>query len=373
MTQLIKANREAVLKPLSVVSGIVERRHTLPILANVLIQKNGEDVTFTGTDIEIQIQTQAALGNGKDLAATTVSARKLLDILKSLPDNVETSLSLSAKRLTVQSGKSRFSLQTLDAEDFPAFDLANQFKASLSLPQKTLKHLIHMVHFAMAKQDIRYFLNGLLFVVEGDQVRAVATDGHRLAYCSVAMAQGSPAVTEKQEVIIPSKTILELQRLLGETDDPVKIDVAASQIRFSFGEVVLVSKLVEGKFPDYRRVIPQDNNKKITLNRDALSRTMQRVAILTSEKLKGVRMNLTNEGLKLQASNAEQEEAIEELDVDYQGDKLEVSFNITYLQEVLANLKQDNVGLEFKDSNSSALLTVPGDDSFKYVVMPLRI
>jgi DNA polymerase III subunit beta len=369
MTQLIKANREAVLKPLSVVSGIVEKRHTLPILANVLIQKSGDTVSFTGTDIEIQIQTQASLGGAKDSAATTVSARKLMDILKSLPDNVETSLSLTAKRLTVQSGKSRFSLQTLDAEDFPAFEVASQFTASLSLPQKTLKHLIHMVHFSMAQQDIRYFLNGLLFVVEGSDIRTVATDGHRLAYCSASI-EGSHA---KQEVIIPRKTILELQRLLGDSDDPVKIDLAANQIRFNFADIVLVSKLVEGKFPDYRRVIPQDNTKKITLNRDALSRTLQRVAILTSEKLKGVRMNLSDEGLKLQASNAEQEEATEELDVDYKGEKLEVSFNVTYLQDVLANLKLEQIGLEFKDSNSSALLTLPGDDSFKYVVMPLRI
>ncbi len=369
MTQLIKANREAVLKPLSIVSGIVERRHTLPILANVLIQKNSDTISFTGTDIEIQIQTQASLGGAKESAATTVSARKLLDILKSLPDDVETSLSLTAKKLTVQSGKSRFSLQTLDAEDFPAFEIANQFNASLTVPQKTLKHLIHMVHFSMAQQDIRYFLNGLLFVVEGSEVRAIATDGHRLAYCSANIGADHP----KQEVIIPRKTILELQRLLGDSDDPVKIDLAANQIRFTFGDINLVSKLVEGKFPDYRRVIPQDNTKKIILNRDALSRTLQRVAILTSEKLKGVRMNLSNEGLKLQASNAEQEEALEELDVDYQGDTLEVSFNVTYLQDVLANLKQENIGLEFKDGNSSALLTIPNDDSFKYVVMPLRI
>ncbi len=368
-TQLMKANREAILKPLSVVSGIVERRHTLPILANVLIRKTDEVVSFIGTDIEIQIQTQASLGGAREDMATTVSARKLLEILKSLPENVETSLTLSNKRLTVQCGKSRFALQTLSAEDFPAFNVSTQFAASFSLPQKTLKHLFHMVHFSMAQQDIRYFLNGLLFVVEGKDVRAVATDGHRLAYCAAVSETENP----KQEVIIPRKTVLELQRLLNDSDEAVKIDIAANQIRFSFNDIELVSKLVEGKFPDYRRVIPVDNQKKILLGRDELQRTLNRVAILTSEKLKGVRLNLSDEGLKLQASNTEQEEAVEEMDVDYVGDKLEVSFNVTYLQDVLANLKQDTVGLEFKDSNSSALLTLPGDDSFKYVVMPLRI
>jgi DNA polymerase III subunit beta len=368
-TQLIKANRETILKPLSVVSGIVERRHTLPILANVLIRKSDDVVSFIGTDIEIQIQTQASLGGAREDMATTVSARKLLDILKALPDNVETTISLSNKRMTVQSGKSKFALQTLSAEDFPSFSLAPQFNASFSMPQKALKHLFHMVHFSMAQQDIRYFLNGLLFVVEGKDVRAVATDGHRLAYCSAVI----DADNVKQEAIIPRKTVLELQRLLGDGDEPVQIDIASNQIRFKFGEIELVSKLVEGKFPDYRRVIPIDNQKKISINREELQRTLGRVAILTSEKLKGVRLNLSEEGLKFQASNTEQEEAVEEMDVGYVGEKMEVSFNVTYLQDVLANLKQEQVGLEFKDSNSSALLTLPGDDSFKYVVMPLRI
>ena len=367
--QLIKANRETILKPLSVVSGIVERRHTLPILANVLIRKQDETVSFIGTDIEIQIQTQASLGGTREDTATTVSARKLMDILKSLPDNVETTFSLSNKRLSIQSGKSRFALQTLAAEDFPTFSTATQFSASFSLPQKILKNLFHMVHFSMAQQDIRYFLNGLLFVVEGTDVRAVATDGHRLAYSAAVCSQSN----EKHEVIIPRKTVLELQRLLNETDDPVQIDVAANQIRFRFGEIELVSKLVEGKFPDYRRVIPVDNPRKITLNRDEFSRTLQRVAILTSEKLKGVRFALDNDSLRISASNTEQEEAVEEMDVAYQGDKLEVSFNVSYLLDVLANLKTETIGLEFKDANSSSLLTLPSDDSFKYVVMPLRI
>ncbi len=366
---MIKANRDSILKPLAVVSGIVERRHTLPILANVLIRKTNGVVSFLGTDIEIQIQTQAELGGNAEDIATTVSARKLLDILKSLPDGAETSLSLSNKRLTVQSGKSRFALQTLGAEDFPSFAISPQFNASFVVQQKVLKHLFHMVHFSMAQQDIRYFLNGLLFVVEGKDIRAVATDGHRLAFCSAATDQDNP----KQEVIIPRKTVLELQRLLGDGEETVAIDIASNQIRFRFGDIELVSKLVEGKFPDYRRVIPVDNPKKISFNRDEFSRTLQRVAILTSEKLRGVRFTLEGGSLKIQASNTEQEEAVEEMDVGYEGEKLEVSFNVTYLLDVLANLKNDTIGLELKDSNSSSLLTVPGDDSFKYVVMPLRI
>jgi DNA polymerase III subunit beta len=370
--QLIKANRDAILKPLQVVSGIVERRHTLPILANILITKKADQVSFLGTDIEIQIQTKASLSSGTDQAATTVSARKLLDILRALPE-AEVTLNLTNKRLSIQSGKSRFALQTLAAEEFPTVSIAEQFGAKFSLSQKKLKELLHMVHFAMAQQDIRYYLNGLLFVVEGSDVRVVATDGHRLAYCSATLPEPVVSSTGKQEVIIPRKSIIELQRLLEDTEEPVLIEVASNQIRFSFGSIEMVSKLVEGKFPDYQRVIPTGYTKETTVDREVLSKSLQRVAILTSEKLKAVRFNISESALKIQASNAEQEEAIEELDIEYNGEALEVGFNVSYLLDVLSNLKTNQVKLSFGDTNSSALLTVPGDDSFKYVVMPMRI
>lgn len=365
---IMKATRDAILRPLQNVAGIVERRHTLPILANVLVRKQGAQVSFVATDIEIQIRTTAELGSGREDAAITVNARKLIDILRSLP-NGEVSVSLASRRLTITSGKSRFALQTLGPEEFPTVAPSDQVTATFALPQKRLKHLFAMVHFAMAQQDIRYYLNGLLLVVDGPAVRVVATDGHRLAYC--AADSGAPA--GRSEVIVPRKTVTELQRLLSDGDEPVEIAIAPNQIQLRFGDVELLSKLVEGKFPDYHRVIPTHYHKAIDLNREAWSGALNRAAILTSEKFKGVRFTLTPGQLRIQTTNAEQEEAIEELDVDYAGEPLDIGFNVGYLLDVLANLKDETLRVAFGDSNSSALISVPGDDSFKYVVMPMRI
>ena len=264
--QLVKTHRDALLRPLQIVSGIVERRHTLPILANILIRKDGERVSFLSTDIEVQITTHAPIGLGGEVAATTVAARKLLDILRALPDANDVSLTLANKRMTVQSGKSRFALQTLAAEDFPIVEQAEHYNAKVTLPQKTLRHLFDMVHFSMAQQDIRYYLNGLLLVVEGKNIIAVATDGHRLAFCQVETEQEFP----RQEVIVPRKTIMELQRLLEENDNPVEIEIANNQVKLTFADIELISKLVEGKFPDYNRVIPKNHKNIITLGRTTL-------------------------------------------------------------------------------------------------------
>jgi DNA polymerase-3 subunit beta len=365
---MMKANRDAILRPLLSVAGIVERRHTLPILANVLVRKQGDQVSFLATDIEIQIRTSAELGSGREDAAMTVNARKFIDILRSLPEG-EVTISLSSRRLTIASGKSRFALQTLGPEEFPTVAASEQVAATLTLPQKQLKHLFAMVHFAMAQQDIRYYLNGLLLVVDGPMLRVVATDGHRLAYCAVET--GQPA--GRHEVIVPRKTVTELQRLLSDGDEPVEIAIAPNQIRLRFGDVELLSKLVEGKFPDYQRVIPSSHRNAIELNREAWAGALNRASILTSEKFKGVRFTLTPGLLKIQTTNAEQEEAVEELDVDYTGEPLDIGFNVGYLLDVLGNLKNETLRAEFGDANSSALISVPGDDSFKYVVMPMRI
>ena len=368
--QFIRASRDAILRPLSTVAGIVERRHTLPILANVLLRKDGDAVSFLATDVEIQIQTTASLGAGKEAGATTVSARKLIDILRALPEGPEVSISVANRKATIQAGKSRFALQTLGAEEFPTVAVNEHFAASFAMAQKQLKHLVHMVHFAMAQQDIRYYLNGLLLVTDGSLVRVVATDGHRLAYCQAEIEGESLA---RNEVIIPRKTVLELQRLLAESDDPVTIDVATNQVRFRFGDVEMVSKLVEGKFPDYQRVIPTGYKKAMTVGREALAASLGRASILTSDKFRGVRLTLAPGALKIQTSNAEQEEAVEELEVDYASEPIEIGFNVGYLQDVLANLKTESIQIELGDPNTSALLTVPGDQSFRYVVMPMRI
>jgi len=370
--QLVKTSRDNLLRPLQIVSGIVERRHTLPILANLLIRKSGANVSFLSTDIEIQITTHAECGVGNDSVATTVAARKLLDILRAMPDG-EVALSLNDKRMTVQSGKSRFALQTLAAEEFPTVAEAGEFNAGVTLPQKTFKHLLAMVHFAMAQQDIRYYLNGMLLVVDGKKLMAVATDGHRLAYCGVELENEATGAGSRQEVIIPRKTILELQRLLEDTDDPVQVQLAANQVKFTFANIELISKLVEGKFPDFQRVIPKGYKNAFAIDRVLLQQALQRTAILTTDKFKGVRCILDTHALKISSTNADQEEAQEELELDYSGDALDIGFNVTYLLDVLANLKSEQVQVSLGDSNSSALITVPDDDDFKYVVMPMRI
>jgi DNA polymerase-3 subunit beta len=366
--QLVKTERDTLLRPLQIVSGIVERRHTLPILANILIRKDGEKVSFLSTDIEVQITTHANVGSGGDVAATTVAARKLLDILRALPEG-DVSLSLANKRMTVQCGKSRFGLQTLAAEEFPTVAQAEHFNAKVTLPQKTLKHLFNMVHFSMAQQDIRYYLNGMLLVVDGKNVIAVATDGHRLAFCQVETDQNFP----RQEVIIPRKTIMELQRLLEDTDAPVDVEIANNQVKLTFADIELVSKLVEGKFPDYTRVVPKGYKNNFTIDRLTLQHALQRAAIMTSDKFKGVRCIIAPGSLKISSTNADQEDAVEELEIDYGGDTVDIGFNVTYLLDVLNNLKNDNVNVALGDANSSALITVPENQDFKYVVMPMRI
>lgn len=368
--QLIQTTRDAVLKPLTVVVGIVERRNTLPILANVLLRKDGEHLAFVANDLEVQITTHANFGIGPETVSTTVGARKLLDILRALPDSGDIRLALDDNKLSVQAGRSRFALQTLNADDYPTVALAEQWDASFSLTQKALRHLFNMVHFAMAQQDIRYYLNGLLFVMEPGHVRTVATDGHRLAHCG-AQVEG---INERHDIIIPRKTVHEMQRLLADDESPVHIDVSANQIRFRFDDIEVVSKLVEGKFPDFTRVIPTSYTRHFSISREALQSSLQRAAILTTDKLKGVRLQLSDHLLRISSSNAEQEEAREEIEVDYAHEPLDVAFNVSYLLDVLANVKTETLRWSVQpDVNASVLLTLPDDDEFKYVVMPMRI
>ncbi|MCK6404775.1 MAG: DNA polymerase III subunit beta [Rhodocyclaceae bacterium] len=366
---LIKTQRDTLLAPLQSVSGIVEKRHTLPILSNVLLEKKGDQLTLLATDIEIQIttSTQGALGEGD--GAVTVGARKLQDILRSLPESAEVSLALDDKRLQVRAGKSRFSLQTLPADDFPRMAIAEGSAQKINVTQKQFRQLLAQTQFAMAAQDVRYYLNGLLLLLEGDQLRAVATDGHRLAFAAMTIEGNLP----RQELILPRKTVLELNRLLDDSDEPLLIEATANQIRFQFGQINLVSKLIDGKFPDYERVIPASLRNALVINRALLLSSMQRAAILTNEKFRGVRLVLSPGSLKIMAANAEQEEAQEELEIDYSGDAIDIGFNVSYLLDVLNNSAVESVQWGFNDANSSALVTIPGNEHFKYVVMPMRI
>jgi DNA polymerase-3 subunit beta len=305
-----------------------------------------------------------------------VGARKLIDILRSMPSDQIVTLTANGAKLTLQGGKSRFTLQTLPAEDFPLVNEAVDFGPAFTVPQKTLKSLIDQVHFAMAVHDIRYYLNGILFVAEGKALTLVATDGSRLALAQAELESDIP----KQEVILPRKTVLELMRLLKDdkaskdgVDDGIEIRFAGNQARFSFSGMEFVTKLVEGKYPDYNRVIPKNHKNLITLGRETLLQSLQRAAILTSEKFKGVRLNIDPGTLRIASSNAEQEEAKEEIEIDYEGPAIEIGFNVTYLMDALANIGQEMVRLEMHDGSSAALITVPEQAGFKYVVMPMRI
>ena len=384
---VFKAAQEQVLSALQSVAGIVERRHTLPVLANVLMRKQGPTLELTTSDLEIQVRTTADLGGEEATFSTTVGARKMIDILRTLPADQVVSLTASGNKLTLQGGKSRFTLQTLPSEDFPLVNESVDFGTPFSIPQKTLKGLIDQVHFAMAVHDIRYYLNGILFIAEGKTLTLVATDGHRLALAQSSLDTEVPA---RQEVILPRKTVLELQRLLkadtqqdakvasaadGESNQAAAIEMkfAHNQAKFTFSGMEFVTKLVEGKFPDYNRVIPKNHKNSVTLGRQPLLSSLQRAAILTSEKFKGVRVNLEPGSLRIGASNAEQEEAKEEIEVDYEGDAIDIGFNVNYLIDALGNMDAEMVRIDLQDGNASALITLPDSPGFKYVVMPMRI
>jgi DNA polymerase III subunit beta len=366
---LAKAKRDELLGPLSAVSGIIERRHTLPILSNVLIERAQDTLAFLATDIEIQIAARSGIGAPAEARAVTVGARKLLDILRALPEGAEVVLQQQDKRLLVKAGKSRFTLQTLAAEDFPRLAKPAGESAKFEMEQKALRRLLSLVQYAMAQQDIRYYLNGLLMVVEEGSLKLVATDGHRLAYAALKLGAQLP----RQEVIVPRKTVLELGKLLADSDQPVKIEIAATQAAFSFGSIDLVSKLIDGKFPDYTRVIPAGHKNRLQIEREPLRQALLRAAILSNEKFRGVRWVLADGSLKIVSSNAEQEEAHEELEVKYAGDALDIGFNVNYLLDVLNNVSGDGIECAFGDSASSALITYGAEKDFKYVVMPMRI
>ncbi|MBS1208477.1 MAG: dnaN [Proteobacteria bacterium] len=364
---LLTTTRDALLAPLQSVSGIVEKRHTLPILSNVLIEKHGDALTLLATDIEIQITTHQ-IAQGGDDASITVAARKLQDILRALPDG-EVSLVLDDKRLTLKAGKSRYALQTLPAADYPRMQLNSGESLTVRLSQKDFRRQLAQVAYAMAAQDIRYYLNGLLMQVQGNELRMVATDGHRLAMSTNVLEDEFA----KTEVILPRKTVLELTRQLADTEDPVEIVITGNQACFRFGPIELITKLIDGKFPDYERVIPQGNPKLVTAHRAGLLSALQRAAILTNEKFRGLRIVLEPGSVKIISSNAEQEEALEELEVNYAGDPLELGFNVTYLLDVLNNVATDTVEIHLNEPMSSALFTLPGNEQFKAVVMPMRI
>jgi DNA polymerase-3 subunit beta len=364
-----QVDRNLLLTPLQAVSGVVERRHTLPILSNVLLEIGNGRLSLTATDLEIQVASVAESEQAANMQATTVSARKLQDILRSLPEDARVVLELQDKRLQLKAGKSKFSLQTLPAQDFPKIASNAGSAAEAQLPQRELKRLLALVQYAMAQQDIRYYLNGLLLCLREDGLVVVATDGHRLALATLALKLDTP----KTEVILPRKATLELVKLLADTEEPVSLRVLDNQVTFNFGTVSFVTKVVDGKFPDYQKVVPLGYKKRFTLDRVVLQQALLRVAILSNEKFRGVRWVITGDSLRIICTNSDQEEAEEELEIGYSGEALDVGFNVSYLLDVLANVQSAEVECALGDSNSSMLMTIPGNADFKYVIMPMRI
>lgn len=361
--------RDQLLKPLQQVSGVVEKRQTLPVLANVLMVVDAGKLALTGTDLEVELIARAELSGEFGDGEITVPARKLLDICKALPANADIEIKLDGQKLTLKSGKSRFTLTTLPANEFPNLE-EGVGAFSFSINQKELKKLIDKTSFAMAQQDVRYYLNGMLFEVTPGQLRAVATDGHRLAMCD---ARAETSNDDRMQVIVPRKGVQELARLLTDDDGIVTITLGTNHIRATVGNVTFTSKLIDGKFPDYERVLPKGGDKIILANREELRHSLSRAAILSNEKFRGIRLLLTPDLLRIQANNPDQEEAEDDLTVEYNGNSLEIGFNVQYLLDVLSVLDTTTAKLTLGDSNSSALMQDAENGRSVYVVMPMRL
>jgi len=360
-------NRESLLRPLQQVTGVVERRQTLPILSNVLLQVEGDILAITGTDLEVELVSRIPLQNAKS-GEITVPARKFMDICRELPDKADIEMEVINQRLSIRSGRFKSTLSTLPATDFPSVD-KSEADMNLKIESKALKSLIDKTAFAMAQQDVRYFLNGMLFEVGEGTMRTVATDGHRLAMSHMEI----DSAAKINQVIVPRKGVLELQRLLGELEDHVTLSIGGNHLCIESTEYVMTTKLVDGRFPDYNRVIPKNGDKVILADRVELRQALNRTAILSNEKFRGIRVNLASGVLHLSANNPEQEEAEESVNVDYEGDSLEVGFNVVYLQDVLGVLQNEKVRITLHDGNSSALLDEPGAEDTVYVVMPMKL
>lgn len=364
-----KTNKENLLKPLQLVIGIVERKHTLPILSNVLIEKGEDSIRFTATDMEIQITTIVdKTFKDNEISAVTVGGKKIQDILRVLPDQNHVSIEIKENKAIVKSNKSKFTLQTLPAQDFPKLSDQLENPTKVVLSQNKLKELLESVQYAMAHQDVRYYLNGVLIVIDNSRLKVVATDGHRLAYNECVM-EGE---NEKHETILPRKAVTELCKLLNNSEDTVQLEFTPQQVKISFSDIVVVSKVIEGKFPDYERVIPKYTNH-LNMNRVLLQQALQRAAILSNEKFRGVRFVLTEKNLSIISSNSEQEEAQEEIETEYHGEAIDIGFNINYLLDGINNIDNETATLSFGDPNSSILITNPENKEFRYVVMPMRI
>lgn len=360
--------REAFLKPLAQVVNVVERRQTLPVLANFLVQVQNGQLSLTGTDLEVEMVSRIAVEDAQD-GETTIPARKLFEIIRALPDGSRITVSQTGDKITVQAGRSRFTLATLPSNDFPSVDEVEATER-VAIGEATLKELIERTAFAMAQQDVRYYLNGLLFDLRGDALRTVATDGHRLALCETDLAKPSGS---KRQIIVPRKGVTELQRLLESGDREIELEVGRSHVRVKRDDVTFTSKLIDGRFPDYEAVIPIGADREVKVDREALRASLQRAAILSNEKYRGIRVEVSPGNLKISAHNPEQEEAQEEIEADTTVSDLAIGFNVNYLLDALSALRDEEAIIQLRDSNSSALVRESSSEKSRHVVMPLRL
>ena len=361
-------NRETLLKPLQQVAGVVERRQTLPVLSNLLLQVKGAELSITGTDLEVELIGRAEVSKAED-GEVTAPTRKMVDICRELPEGAEINVVLKENRLEIRSGRFRSTLSTLPAADFPSTDQSSP-EISTELDSKAFKKLLDKTAFAMAQQDVRYFLNGMLVELGDGRLRSVATDGHRLAMSSQDQADLKGSV---KQVIVPRKGVVELQRLLQELEDRVSVSIGSTHLCAASSSFTLTTKLVDGKFPDYERVIPKDGDKLVAADKQEFRQALSRTAILSNEKFRGIRVSLSSGQLKLSANNPEQEEAEETISVEYEGDALEVGFNVSYLQDVLNVIEDEKVRVTLQDANSSAVIDDPKHEDALYVVMPMKL
>jgi len=364
----LSTSRESLLKPLQAVIGVVERRQTMPVLANVLLIADSEKLSITATDLEVELVASAPLDSVTTPGEITVPGRKLLDICRALPEGAEVKLSLKGDRVTVQSGRSKFVLSSLPATEFPVVEDIDADRV-LTVSQAEFSRLLEKTHFSMAQQDVRYYLNGLLLETGNGRLRAVATDGHRLALADIALPSADGALAQ---VIVPRKGVLELQRLLGG-DGEIQVALGSNHIRVELDDIRFTSKLIDGRFPDYDRVIPETSGKAVTASKDALRHSLQRAAILSNEKYRGVRLEFMKNNIRIQANNPDQEEAEDEVEVEYAGTEMEIGFNVNYLLDALAAVDEENVEIGLVDPSSSCVVRAPKDESSLYVVMPMRL
>ncbi|MDH5570408.1 MAG: DNA polymerase III subunit beta [Gammaproteobacteria bacterium] len=364
----LRLNRELLLKPLQLIGNIVERRPTMAILSNILVQVKNNSLTLTGTDLEVEMVTSFMV-DSNDTEEITLPGRKFIDICKALPVDAEIEIETEGTRATIRSGRSRFTLSTLPATEFPNIDpITSPLK--FSIKQNDLKHLIEKTQFCMAQQDVRYYLNGLMLEIAKTSINAVATDGHRLAISKIS---GEYPVTETRQIIIPRKGVTELLRLLEENDGLIQIKLSENHIRIDMDGLSFTSKLIDGKFPDYKQVIPEICDKQVICNREILKQAFARASVLSNEKYRGIRLNFSNNALKATVHNPEQEEAEENIEVNYSGNEMEIGFNVAYFLEALSVINEQNVILNMTDTNHSCLVQGEANTSNRYVIMPMRL